>query len=131
MNGLTAEQLREFRDALERRRHELAAEIQARLADASSERVASDAVASTAGGDEAALEGARDIDIAVVKRDTVELQEVEASQRRIAQGSYGSCVDCGEQIGIQRLKAFPTALRCASCQSEFEGRGVRGIKSTW
>lgn len=131
MNGLTAEQLGEFRDMLECRRQELAAEIQTRLADASSERVAADAVASTAGGDEASLEVARDIDIAVVKRDTVELQEVENAQRRIAEGSYGSCVDCTELIGIERLRAFPTALRCANCQSEFESRGVRGIKPTW
>ena len=131
MSGLTAEQLSELGETLERSRQELATEIQARLAEASSERVASDAVASTAGGDEASLEGARDIDIAVAKRDTVELQQVEASQRRIAEGRYGSCIECGEQIGIERLKAFPTAPRCALCQAEFESRGVRGIKGTW
>ena len=30
------------------------------------------------------------------------------------------CVDCGELIETQRLKAAPTAIRCIDCQKDWE-----------
>lgn len=131
MSPLTAAQLAQFQDALARLHAERVAEIQARLAQASSERISTDAVASTAGGDEASIEEARDNDLAMVKRDTDWLQEIEAAQRRITEGSYGECLDCGNPVGIERLRASPTAVRCAACQTEYEKRAGRGGKGLW
>ena len=38
-----------------------------------------------------------------------------AAQERIADGSYGQCEDCGEDIPHGRLKLDLAALRCVSC----------------
>lgn len=35
-------------------------------------------------------------------------------------GTYGVCIDCGEEIGLERLRAVPWAPRCADDQEQFE-----------
>ncbi len=35
-------------------------------------------------------------------------------------GTYGTCIDCEEQISLMRLSARPTSLRCISCQERLE-----------
>lgn len=35
-------------------------------------------------------------------------------------GTYGICVDCGEDIPVERLRLIPGAIRCVGCQEEFE-----------
>jgi RNA polymerase-binding transcription factor DksA len=49
-----------------------------------------------------------------------ELREVDAARRRLAEGVYGVCVDCGSDIGLQRLRAEPAAARCIECQERHE-----------
>jgi DnaK suppressor protein len=44
-----------------------------------------------------------------------EIGQIREALRRIAQGSYGVCVQCGEPIDPKRLAALPTATRCISC----------------
>jgi RNA polymerase-binding transcription factor DksA len=45
-----------------------------------------------------------------------------AAQKRIADGSYGTCIDCDEPIDDDRLKVQPAALRCLDCQELLERR---------
>ena len=47
-------------------------------------------------------------------------REVDAARRRLAEGVYGVCVDCGSDIGLQRLRAEPAAARCIECQERHE-----------
>jgi DnaK suppressor protein len=49
-----------------------------------------------------------------------ELQQVFAARRRIADGSYGLCDDCGDPIADQRLAALPAAACCTACQAVHE-----------
>ncbi len=42
--------------------------------------------------------------------------------RAIAGGTYGRCVDCGNQIPDERLRAVPEAIRCIDCQRRLEAR---------
>ena len=44
-----------------------------------------------------------------------QLGEIDAALERIASGTYGICVRCGEPIGLERLKARPFAQLCISC----------------
>jgi RNA polymerase-binding transcription factor DksA len=53
-------------------------------------------------------------------RDQEELMAIDAARGRIADGSYGECVDCGVAIPFERLRAQPTALRCVPCQARHE-----------
>ena len=50
------------------------------------------------------------------------LHDIEQAQQRMAQGLYGVCVDCGDEIPLLRLMAQTTAIRCAACQTLAEGR---------
>ena len=66
------------------------------------------------------------LDVAEVSRDAGELAEVEASLTRVADGSYGTCVECGEPIPHARLAANPSAARCIACQERLEAGTRRG-----
>ena len=48
--------------------------------------------------------------------------------RRVDEGNYGVCVECGVEIPFQRLKVQPVALRCIDCQerSERAAEALRG-----
>ena len=40
--------------------------------------------------------------------------------KRIAEGTYGICVDCSKPIALERLEAVPEAIRCEACQEAYE-----------
>lgn len=44
-----------------------------------------------------------------------EIRMINAALARIADGTYGTCVACGEPISEERLKAVPHAPRCRNC----------------
>lgn len=44
-----------------------------------------------------------------------ELRQIEAALDRIEDGSFGICVNCGEDISPERLEAVPHAARCRNC----------------
>jgi DnaK suppressor protein len=60
------------------------------------------------------------VEHAEMQRHLQELSDIDESQRRIAEGRYGECVDCGRDIVVERLMAQPTAKRCVACQSAYE-----------
>ncbi len=46
-----------------------------------------------------------------------ELAQVAGAMRRLQDGTYGTCTDCGVAIDEQRLLALPSAPRCTACQA--------------
>ncbi len=44
-----------------------------------------------------------------------ELAEIDAALGRIQEGSYGTCLNCGGPLGLQRLRAIPEARYCIAC----------------
>ena len=69
----------------------------------------------------------RDVEMAQPAREMAEMQAIEAALKRIADETFGECVDCGEMIARARLDANPSAARCIACQQRAETRagGVR------
>lgn len=55
-----------------------------------------------------------------LQRDQEELVAIADARERIANGSYGACVDCGRRIPFERLEVQPTALRDVACQQAWE-----------
>jgi RNA polymerase-binding transcription factor DksA len=47
-------------------------------------------------------------------------REIDAALERIDAGTYGVCVNCGQQIPEERLDAVPYAVLCLSCKREEE-----------
>ena len=62
----------------------------------------------------------RDLAFALDERESAELVAIDEALKRIADGSYGLCIDCGVGIATPRLHANPTALRCVACQEKIE-----------
>lgn len=48
------------------------------------------------------------------------LRLIEAALQRIADGSFGVCIGCGDDIQSRRLEAIPWTQFCLRCQGELE-----------
>jgi len=48
------------------------------------------------------------------------LAKVDAALLKIEDGTFGQCANCGEDVGVARLKARPVAVLCIECKSEQE-----------
>jgi DnaK suppressor protein len=44
-------------------------------------------------------------------------REIETALARLADGTYGVCLECGRPIEAKRLRALPWAELCLSCQT--------------
>ena len=44
-----------------------------------------------------------------------ELEDIDAALQRIQDGRYGTCLNCGGPMGLQRLRAIPEARYCLAC----------------
>ena len=108
----------EFSALLQAQRKQLLGEVRERIA-ASGDGLGF-ANQSKITDDDAVADAAAQMDVAMVIRESRELQDIEAALARIADGSYGTCTDCGEEIGPARLKAYPAAERCLPCQEKSE-----------
>ena len=49
-----------------------------------------------------------------------QLTLIRAALDRIAEGTYGECLNCGKTIGIKRLEALPWTPYCIDCQEKIE-----------
>lgn len=48
------------------------------------------------------------------------LNQVDEALQRIHKGSFGVCVECGDDLNRKRLEAVPWASHCLSCQEKVE-----------
>lgn len=61
------------------------------------------------------------------------LRQIDGALSRIAQGTYGTCLECGKAIAVARLRADPAAASCRACArgdaaprpNDLSGAGVR------
>lgn len=63
----------------------------------------------------------REIAIGNLERESERLHEVRAALRRIDLGTYGICLDCNEEISINRLAALPWTASCLVCREAADG----------
>lgn len=70
--------------------------------------------------DESFAELISEVAVGRVKLHAAELNDIDRARQRIEAGNYGQCLECSETIGYERLGAYPTAMRCISCQTAFE-----------
>ncbi|WP_035251402.1 TraR/DksA family transcriptional regulator [Desulfocurvus vexinensis] len=54
------------------------------------------------------------------ERETRELREILRALDKLKAPGFGYCEDCGEYIGLARLKARPQARFCIDCQTARE-----------
>jgi RNA polymerase-binding protein DksA len=64
----------------------------------------------------------RELDYTLEENSEHVLAEIDAALKRIDDGTYGQCTNCGKQIAPERLEARPWATLCIDCQRQREGR---------
>ena len=57
-------------------------------------------------------------------REVLYIKKIEEALRRIEDGTFGECDECGEPIELRRLEARPTATLCVGCKEEQERKEV-------
>jgi DnaK suppressor protein len=82
--------------------------------------------------DEVQLAGERELAIRNLDRESNLLRNVKGALGRIADGSYGICLHCEEEIKPKRLDAVPFTKYCIRCQEaadhhEFETESIEEL----
>ncbi len=103
---------------LEDRRDALAHEVQGRIRDART-----DGTAGRQGldeGESTEVDIQYDIEFALIQMKAEMLKRIDTALRRLEEGTYGDCFECGGQIAEARLRAVPFAVRCKDCEEAHE-----------
>ena len=64
----------------------------------------------------------RELDYTLEENSEHVLAEIDAALKRIDDGTYGTCTNCGNEIPSERLEARPWATLCIDCKRQREGR---------
>ena len=64
----------------------------------------------------------RELDYTLEENSEHVLAEIDAALKRIEDGTYGTCTNCGNQIPPERLEARPWATLCIDDKRQREGR---------
>ncbi len=72
-------------------------------------------------GDQGLLDLLADTGLFVADIRREELTRMEETERKLREGTYGICEECGGEIAEERLAASPFVLFCIDCQKRREG----------
>jgi RNA polymerase-binding protein DksA len=124
--AITQRQLKPLLDQLARREQDLRAKIAEEMQRTDTEDY--EQLHGVVGdeADRAFVETTVDIETGRAEQQMKELREIEAARERVAQGTFGICIDCGGPIEYERLRIYTAAVRCAECQALHENPGARG-----
>jgi DnaK suppressor protein len=70
--------------------------------------------------DEASAESIGSLQEKLSKRNLKKLNDIDAALKRIQDGTFGECEECGEKIAEKRLLAKPEAITCITCAEKLE-----------
>jgi DnaK suppressor protein len=113
----------ELKKMLENRRRELVAEVQGRMRDVRTENGKEREVMDQ--GESSEVDIQEDIELALIQMKSETLNKIQAALRRLDEGSYGDCFECGDEIAEARLRALPFAVRCKECEEARENAELR------
>lgn len=70
--------------------------------------------------DLASSEADQSLNLRLRDRERVLFRKVEKALKKIEEGEYGVCENCGEDIGVKRMTARPVTDLCIRCKEEQE-----------
>jgi DnaK suppressor protein len=71
-------------------------------------------------GEQSLLDVISDAGLAVADIRKEELTHLDEAEKRLESGTYGICENCGEPIGLDRLRLVPFTAYCVACQQAHE-----------
>jgi RNA polymerase-binding protein DksA len=120
--ALSSQQLVELHTALKDRREQLRDELLSRLEESDDARLRDMVGWVRDAGDESLANTLAEFNLTQMERLSDQIETVENALARIDSGEYGECIDCGQEIAFERLRAMPATLLCIDCQSAREGQ---------
>jgi DnaK suppressor protein len=108
----------DLKKMLEDRRRELMTAVQGKIRDARSDSGKERDVLDQ--GESSEVDIQEDIEFALIQMKSETLNKIDAALRRLDEGTYGDCFECGDEISNARLRALPFAVRCKDCEEARE-----------
>ena len=108
----------DLKKMLEERRRELLSAVQDKMRDVRAEGGRERDVLDQ--GESSEVDIQEDIEFALIQMKSETLNKINEALRRLDEGTYGNCFECGDEIAQARLRALPFAVRCKDCEEERE-----------
>jgi DnaK suppressor protein len=108
----------ELRAMLEGRLHEMVQDIQGRIRGARTDNANDRDVIDQ--GEVSEIDIQDEIQFALIQMKAETLKKIDTALRRLEEGTYGDCFECGNEIAEARLRALPFAVRCKDCEEARE-----------
>jgi DnaK suppressor protein len=108
----------ELETMLKQRRLELLNEVKDRRRDARTDNAKDLAVLDE--GESSEADTQEEIEFAMIQMKAETLNKITTALHRLKEGSYGSCLECADDIPEARLRALPFAVRCKKCEEACE-----------
>ena len=77
-------------------------------------------------GDVSFVDLLQSVGIKIVDIRQEELIKMDVAERKLREGTYGICEECGKEISEERLAAMPYAVRCVEDEERFEQTKIKG-----
>ena len=110
----------ELKHILEERRREILSEVQHKMRDVRAEGAKGEGMGVLDAAEASEADIQDDIEFALIQMKSETLHKIEEALLRHAEGTYGNCFECGDEISERRLRALPFAVRCKDCEEERE-----------
>jgi RNA polymerase-binding transcription factor len=108
----------ELTRTLEGRRRTLLDEVQGKIRDGRRDSTKEREVLDE--GESSEVDIQDEIEFALLQLKAETLHKIDVALRRLDEGTYGQCFECGDQIAEARLRALPFAVRCRDCEEARE-----------
>jgi len=110
----------ELKAILEERRREIMSEVQGRMRDVRAEGANGAVQGVLDAAESSELDIQDEIEFALIQMKAETLNKIDEALRRLEEGTYGYCFECGDEISEKRLRALPFAVRCKDCEEARE-----------
>lgn len=110
----------ELKRILEERRREILNEVKDKMRDVRIEGALGESQGVLDAAETSESDIQDDIEFALIQMKAETLHKIDEALSRHAEGSYGFCFECGDEISEPRLRALPFAVRCKDCEEERE-----------
>lgn len=110
----------ELRRILEERRREILSEVHGKIRDVRAEGANNPTTGVLDAAETSEADIQDDIEFALIQMKAETLNKIEEALRRLEEGTFGYCFECGEEISERRLRALPFAVRCKDCEEARE-----------
>ena len=110
----------ELRRILEERRREILSEVHGKIRDVRAEGANNPTTGVLDAAETSEADIQDDIEFALIQMKAETLTKIDEALRRLEEGTFGYCFECGEEISERRLRALPFAVRCKDCEEARE-----------